>query len=140
MAGYSGTPLVKKLGIKENFSAAIINAPAGFTETLDLPPGVKLNSRSPQPLDFAMLFVKSKRELDAKFLPCAAKLAPAGMLWISWPKKASGVVTDLTDNVVRELGLAKGMVDVKVCAVDEVWSGLKFVFRLQDRPKMKKGR
>ena len=140
MAGYSGTPLVKKLGIKENFNAAILNAPAGFTKTLDLPAGVKLNSRSPQPLDFAMLFVKSRRELDAKFLPCAAKLAPAGIFWISWPKKASGVVTDLTDNVVREIGLAKGMVDVKVCAVDEVWSGLKFVFRLQDRAKLKNQR
>src|SRR5262245_40506787 len=136
MAGYSGTPLVKKLGIKKGSAAAIINAPAGFARTLDLPPGVKLNSRSPQPLDFAMLFVKSKRELETKFLLCAAKLAPAGMLWIAWPKKASGVATDLTDNVVRELGLAKGMVDVKVCAVDEVWSGLKFVFRLRDRPKL----
>jgi len=140
MAGYSGTPLVKKLGIKENFKAAILNAPAGFTRTLDLPAGVKLNSRSPRPLDFAMLFVKSKRDLDAKFLPCAAQLAPAGMLWISWPKRASGVVTDLTDNVVRELGLAKGMVDVKVCAVDDVWSGLKFVFRVQDRAQIKNRR
>ena len=133
MAGYSGTPLVKKLGIKENFKAAIMNAPPDFVRTLDLPPGVKLSSRGPQPLDFAMLFVKSRRELENKFLLCAAKLTPAGMLWISWPKKASGVATDLTDNVVREIGLAKGMVDVKVCAVDETWSGLKLVVRKELR-------
>jgi hypothetical protein len=140
MAGYSGTPLVKKIGIKENFNVAILNAPAEFLKTLHLPAGVKVNSRSPQPLDLAWLFVKTRRELETKFSLCAAKLAASGMLWISWPKKSSGVVSDLSDNVVRELGLGKGMVDVKVCAVDEVWSGLKFVFRLRDRPKLKKAR
>ena len=138
MAGYSGTPLVKKIGIKENFNAAILNAPEGFVKTLDLPEGVQVNSRSRQSLDLTWLFVKRRRELERKFSLCAAKLVPAGMLWISWPKKASGVATDLTDNIVREIGLANGMVDVKVCAVDEVWSGLKFVFRLQDRAKLKR--
>lgn len=137
MAGYSGTPLVRKLGIKENFNAAILNSPTGFLSTLDLPQGVELNSRSRKPLDFALLFVTSKSELEKSFLLCAAKLRPSGMLWISWPKKASGVITDLNENVVREIGLVKGMVDVKVCAVDEIWSGLKFVFRLKDRDKLK---
>jgi len=138
MAGYSGTPLVKKIGIKENFNAAILNAPPGLVKTLDLPEGVRVNSRSQQALDLVWLFVKTRRELETKFLVCAAKLAPAGIFWISWPKKASGVATDLNENVVREIGLARGMVDVKVCAVDEVWSGLKFVFRLQDRARLKR--
>ncbi|HEY3102929.1 MAG TPA: hypothetical protein VGJ69_05020 [Pyrinomonadaceae bacterium] len=135
MAGYSGTPLVKKLGIKEGFNIAFINEPEGFEMELELPKAVTVNSKSRKPLDFVLLFVQSKRELEKMFLRCAAKLTPAGMLWIAWPKKASHVATDLTDNVVRNVGLMKGMVDVKVCAVDEVWSGLKFVFRLKDRPK-----
>jgi hypothetical protein len=137
MAGYSGTPLVKKLGIRESANAAFVNSPPNFATTLDLPAGVTLNSRSQKPLDFVLLFVKSKRELENKFSPCAAKLTPSGMLWVSWPKKTSGVVTDVTENIIREVGLAKGMVDVKVCAVDEIWSGLKFVFRLKDREKLK---
>ena len=135
MAGYSGTPLVKKLGIKDGFNILLVNAPKGFDGELDLPAGVIVNAKSRKPVDFLLLFVETKREMESTFSRYAAKLSPAGMLWISWPKKASGVATDLTDNVVREIGLAKGMVDVKVCAVDEVWSGLKFVFRLKDRPK-----
>jgi hypothetical protein len=137
MAGYSGTPLVKKLGIKENFRIAFVNAPAGFVNGLALPQGVKINARVSKPLDFILLFVKSKHELETTFSLQAAKLTPSGMLWISWPKKASGVVTDLNGNIVRDIGLANGLVDVKVCAVDEVWSGLKFVFRLKDRPALK---
>ena len=135
MAGYSGTPLVKKLGIKAGFNIVFVNAPEGFNRELDLPAGVTSNAKSRKPIDFVLLFVKTKREMESSFSRYAAKLSPAGMLWISWPKKASGLATDLTENVVREIGLAKGMVDVKVCAVDEVWSGLKFVFRLKDRPK-----
>ncbi len=137
MAGYSATPLVKKLGIKENSNAAFVNAPAGFVNELDLPKGLTINARTSQPRDFILLFVKSKRELETKFSLQAAKLTPAGMLWISWPKKASGVVTDLNENIVRDIGLANGLVDVKVCAVDDVWSGLKFVFRLKDRPALR---
>jgi hypothetical protein len=138
MAGYSGTPLVKKLGIKSGFNLAFVNPPADFVSGLDLPPETKVSSNgSRQPLDFVLLFVKSRQELAAKFSPTAAKLKPDGMLWVCWPKKASGVKTDLTDNVVREVGLSAGLVDVKVCAVDEVWSGLKFVFRLQDRPRLR---
>jgi hypothetical protein len=137
MAGYSATPLVKKLGIKENFNIEFVDAPSGFEAALALPAGVTVNRRSRELLDLVLLFVKNRTQLEKKFNRCAQRLRPAGMLWISWPKKASGVDTDLTDNVVRGIGLAKGMVDVKVCAVDEVWSGLKFVIRLKDRPPVK---
>lgn len=137
MAGYSGTPLVKKLGIKEDSNITFLNAPKDFVGQLDLPAGVKISSRSITDLDFIHLFVKSKRELETKFPLQSARLTANGMFWISWPKKTSGVVTDLKENIVRDIGLANGMVDVKVCAVDEVWSGLKFVFRLKDRPARK---
>ncbi|SRR6266511_4139815 len=135
MAGYSGTPLVKKLGIKSGFNLVFVNAPNGFAEELDLPTDVKINSRSRELLDFALLFVKSERELSAAFSQYAARLKPAGMLWVAWPKKSSGVATDLSFNNVQAIGLAAGLVDTKICAVDEVWSALKFVFRLKDRSK-----
>ncbi len=138
MAGYSGTPLIKKLGIKPGFRVAFLQAPEGLIASLDLSPETAVCSpASRQPLDFILLFVKNKRELEKKFSPAASKLKPDGMLWISWPKKASGIKTDLNENVVREVGLSEGLVDVKVCAVDETWSGLKFVFRLKDRPKLR---
>ncbi len=137
MAGYSGTPLVKKLGIKPGFNIALVNAPSGYANELDLPPEVTINSRSGKPLDFAQLFVKSEKELKEKFSEYAKRLHAAGMLWVSWPKKSSGVTTDLSENIVRDIGLAAGLVDIKICAVDEVWSGLKFVFRLQDRAQVK---
>ena len=137
MAGYSETPLVKKLGIKEHFTVAFVNAPKDFVSHLDLPAGVKVNSRATNHFDFIHLFAKSRRELETRFPSQAARLKPNGMLWISWPKKTSGVVTDVNENLVREVGLANGLVDVKICAVDDVWSGLKFVFRLKDRPKPK---
>jgi len=133
MAGYSGTPLIKKLGIKPGSNVVFVNAPSGYTAALDLPPDVITNPRSGKPLDFAQLFVKNESELRRKFSSYAERLNASGMLWVSWPKKNSGVATDLSENVVRDIGLAAGLVDVKVCAVDEVWSGLKFVFRLKDR-------
>ena len=135
MAGYSGTPLAKKLGIKAGFNLRFVNAPGALEKELDLPANVTVNSRARKPVDLVLLFVTTRRELARTFSSYAAKLTPSGMLWICWPKKSSGVASDLTDNVVRQLGLAKGLVDVKVCAVDETWSGLKFVFRLKDRPK-----
>jgi len=135
MAGYSGTPLVKKLGIKEGNNIVIANAPDDFEQQLELPKRVTVNGRSKKPLDFVLFFVKSSYALDKEFSRYSARLTPAGILWISWPKKTSGVQSDLNANVVRDIGLAKGMVDVKVCAVDDVWSGLKFVFRLKDRPQ-----
>ena len=137
MAGYSGTPLVKKLGIKPGFNIAFVDAPEGYANELDLPADVSINTRSGKPLDFAQLFVKSEKKLKTKFSDYANRLSASGMLWVSWPKKSSCVSTDLSENIVREIGLAAGLVDVKICAVDEVWSGLKFVFRLKDRPKMK---
>lgn len=89
--------------------------------------------KQPGTLDFAMLFTKSRAELEKEFSRSTKLLAPAGMLWVSWPKKASGVASDLNENIVREIGLAAGLVDVKVCAVTEIWSGLKFVRRVKDR-------
>jgi hypothetical protein len=136
MAGYSGTALVKKLGVKPGANIVFVNAPSAYANELDLPADVSTNSQSGKPLDFVQLFVKSEKELTKKFSQYAKRLNASGMLWVSWPKKSSGVATDLSENIVRDIGLAAGLVDVKVCAVNEVWSGLKFVFRLRDRAKV----
>jgi len=134
MAGYSGTPLVKKLGIKPGFEVAFVNAPEDFVKQLDLPADVNVRSHSTsKDLDFVLVFVKSQKILTTALTQYSRKIKPNGMLWVSWPKKTSGVQTDLTENIVRDIGLAGGLVDVKVCAVDHVWSGLKFVYRLRDR-------
>jgi hypothetical protein len=134
MAGYSGTPLPKKLGIKEGFRVAFLDLPSDVKAELK---GALASCQSVKdgkaPLDFAMVFVKSQAELKKEFPRFARLLAPAGMLWASWPKKTSGVATDLTENDVRRIGLEVGLVDVKVCAVNDVWSGLKFVIRVKDR-------
>jgi len=135
MAGYSGKPLPTKLGIKDGFRIAIVNEPAGFRPELGDLSAVRIAAKLQSPLDLILFFVTTQTELKKGFGKLASKLAPAGMLWIAWPKKASGVSTDLSDNSVREIGLAAGLVDVKVCAVDETWSGLKFVIRLKDRVK-----
>ena len=137
MSGYSGTPLVKKLGIKSGFNVALVNAPRDFARHLDLPANVAINLKTRKPLDFALLFVKSEKALTVGFSEYAARLTPTGMLWVSWPKKSSGVSTDLSETNVRTIGLAAGLVDVKICAVDDVWSGLKFVFRLKDRARLR---
>lgn len=134
MAGYSGKPLVEKLGIKPGSRIAIVRAPKGYDRTLGtLPSDVSRASSVRGPLDFVQFFTADKRELERRFGALARALTPAGMLWISWPKKASGVATDLTEDVIRAVGLAHGLVDVKVAAVDDVWSGLKFVRRVKDR-------
>jgi hypothetical protein len=139
MPGYSGTPLVKKLGIKDDFRAALLHVPYDVKAELhDALAKCRIRSISGQAgkdLDFIFLFAKSRAGLELELLPAAKALAPAGMLWISWPKKSSGVATDLTENVIRERGLDAGLVDVKVCAVTKVWSGLKFVIPLKNRPK-----
>lgn len=136
MAGYSGTPLPQKLGIKPGSQLALIGAPAGFERVLGaLPDGVRTTSRAVAGLDVAVFFTKERATLKKKFAALAKAIAPAGALWIAWPKKASGVLSDLDDNVVRAIGLEGGLVDIKVCAIDETWSGLKFVVRLADRPK-----
>jgi hypothetical protein len=133
MAGYSGTPLVQKLGIKAGMRLYFADPPEDYHRTLGRVPTVVQATTLKGPLDFIQCFVTSSRALDARFPALEAALAPAGMLWISWPKKASEKVTDLTEDVIRDIGLRNGLVDVKVCAVDEVWSGLKFVRRLADR-------
>ncbi len=134
MPGYSGTPLPKKLGVKDGFRVYLVAAPSEVVSELKLPLSkCEILKESKAPLDFAMLFTKSAAELKKEFLKISKALAPAGMLWVSWPKKSSGVATDLDENLIREIGLAAGLVDVKVCAVTEVWSGLKFVRRVKDR-------
>jgi hypothetical protein len=134
MAGYSGTPLPKKLGIREHLRLALINAPPDFQSQLgDLPTDTKIVKRLTKPLDLVLLFVDSEKNLANQFPAVSNKLSSNGMIWIVWPKKSSGVVTDLSFDRVQRIGLACGLVDVKICAIDEVWSGLKFVYRLKDR-------
>ena len=138
MAGYSSTPLQKKLGFKERLRVKFVNAPKDFQDYLGpLPEGVeviKLLKRSnTKPLDIIVSFVTSERELARDFAKLIEQLATNGMIWIAWPKKSSGVATDLSFDRVQRTGLDVGLVDVKICAVDDTWSGLKFVFRLKDR-------
>jgi hypothetical protein len=131
MAGYSGTPLPKKLGLKENFRVELFAMPSEVKA--DLKDALSSCRDAKDNLDFAILFVKQQTEMRKQFARLSKQLVPAGMLWVSWPKKTSGVATDLDENMVRKIGLALGLVDVKVCAVNETWSGLKFVIRVKDR-------
>jgi hypothetical protein len=134
MPGYSGTPLPKKLGIKHGFRVWFVDLPSEVRGELSAELAeCEIVSDRKTSLDFAMVFTKSETHLIKEFERIAKRLAPAGMLWASWPKRSSGVATDLDDNIVREIGLAAGLVDVKVCAVTDVWSGLKFVRRVKDR-------
>ena len=134
MAGYSGTPLPKKLGIKEGSRISLVNAPKDFqSELTKLPDGVKFLKPSTKPLDIILFFVLAERVLARDFTKLAERLIANGMIWIVWPKKSSGVATDLSEGRVRQIGLEAGLVDVKICAIDETWSGLKFVYRLKDR-------
>ena len=133
-AGYSGTPLPKKLGIKSNFRVAMHEMPREVgAELKDALDGCTVLRKSGAPLDFVMLFVKSRTELDRQLSSYTKHLAPAGMLWVSWPKKSSGVTCDMNENDIRAIGLSSGLVDIKVCAVNHVWSGLKFVIPVKDR-------
>jgi hypothetical protein len=134
-AGYSRTPLAKKLGIKANARVGLIGSPDGFAAKLgELEPGVTVGRSLRGPLDVIVAFFTSRSQLERRWPALRTALDCAGGLWIAWPKRASGVATDLSETVVRELGLAAGLVDNKVCAIDEVWSGLRFVYRLADRP------
>jgi hypothetical protein len=138
MAGYSGTPLVKKLGIKEGSRVALVNTPDDFQATLgELPDDVKLIKSTARSLDLILFFVVSERMLLRDFAKLATRLVSNGMIWIAWPKKSSGVATDLTFDRAQRIGLDAGLVDVKICAIDETWSGLKFVYRLKDRASRK---
>jgi hypothetical protein len=135
MTGYSGTPLAKKLGIKEGHRAAFPSAPEEFGALLgDLPAGVTVKSRASGPLDVIVFFTRSRAELERRLPALRRAMDPAAGLWIAWPKRSSGVETDMTEDVARELGLANRLVDNKVCAIDETWSGLRLVIRLKDRP------
>jgi len=132
MAGYSGTPLVSKLGIKPDTRIQFLNPPEDFSDTLGpLPDGLKSVTRGA--VDLAIIFVREKAELEKRFAAMRDRLESNGTLWVAWPKKSARTVTDLTENVVRSVGLDAGLVDVKVCAIDDIWSGLKFVRRLRDR-------
>jgi hypothetical protein len=135
-AGYSGTPLPQKLGIRAGHRVALDRAPADFEATLGaLPEGARLLPASRgRDFDVILLFVKDLATLESKLGPTIEKMAPATALWICWPKKTSPLAADVDENKVRERGLAAGIVDIKVCAVDRDWSGHKFVFRLKDRP------
>lgn len=134
MTGYSGTPLPKKLGIKEQSRIAFVNAPKDFQTYLGpLPASTEVVQRLVKPLDLVVMFVTAERTLARDFAKLASKLATNGMIWIAWPKKSSGVATDLSFERVQRIGLDAGLVDVKICAIDDTWSGLKFVFRLRDR-------
>jgi hypothetical protein len=134
MAGYSGKPLSQKLGIKPGFCIFVSGAPASYREIVSpLPEGVTLASRLKAPLDMAHLFATEAAGLAKALESFRAAIFPDGMVWVSWPKKASGVATDLSDVVVRDIALPLGLVDVKVCAIDATWSGLKFVIPKKQR-------
>jgi len=134
MAGYSGTPLVKKIGIKPGHRVLLRHHPATFLKDLGkLPEGAESSERLTGKANVVVYFTDKRAALEKDFSGLSSVLEPDGMLWIGWPKKASGRATDLTEDVVRQIGLKRGLVDVKVCAIDETWSGLKFVIRLKDR-------
>ena len=135
MAGYSGTPLLTKLGIKAGYQMWVGHEPPAYWDWISpLPEGVIAKSKlGAKPLDFIQLFVKEKKTFQREVLLCKRSLKPDGMIWIRWPKKSSGVATDLDGNVIRNFALKNGLVDIKVCAVDEVWSGLKLVIPVKDR-------
>ena len=135
-AGYSGTPLAKKLGIKPGLSIRLVNPPDHYAELFsDLPADFKELKDKKVKKDFIHYFTKSVVQLKKDLQQLRQEINENGMIWISWPKKASGVPTDLTEDIIRMLALANGLVDVKVCAVDEIWSGLKLVIPLKDRKR-----
>jgi len=136
-AGYSGTPLARKLGIKEGHLVATVGAPGHFAELVaPLPHGVRLRSdlRGRAPHDVLVVFARTEAELRSRFDRAREKLSPGGGLWVSWPKRSSPLATTLRESHVRAYGLASGLVDNKICAVDDDWSGLRFVVRVGDRP------
>lgn len=132
--GYSGKPLATKLGLKEGIRALVVGAPQHYVALLgSLPKGVTIHGRASGKFEFIHLFTHSKRHLKSLLPKFKRSLEPHGMLWVSWPKGSSKIESDLNENIVREIGLGNGLVDVKVCAVDTDWSGLKFVYRVKDR-------
>jgi hypothetical protein len=138
MAGYSGTPLAQKLGLKPGARLGLVKPPADFGTTLgELPAGVapRTVAAGKSQFDVIVCFAPTMVEVARRLPALKERLDSAGGLWMAWPKKSSGVATDVSENAVRAIGLATGLVDNKVCAIDDVWSGLRFVFRLVDRPR-----
>ena len=134
LAGYSGTPLAKKLGIKEQTSVVAVGAPKGYRRLLEpLPTAVRFSSKIDKTTDIVHVFSTEKSELSRELVSYRKKLGPNAAIWVSWPKKSAKVATDITEDVVREVALPLGFVDIKVCAVDDVWSGLKLVVRKELR-------
>jgi hypothetical protein len=132
--GYSKKPLMEKLGIREGYKIIILNSPKNYSDALgELPKNVIVTDKLKGPLDFIHFFARKREELETKFPILKHELSQNGILWISWPKISSKIETNLNENLVREIGLKNGLVDVKISAIDEVWSGLKFVYRLKDR-------
>lgn len=138
MAGYSGTPLAKKLGIKEGARVGLIGAPKGFARTLGrLPPGVEVRTQARGRFDVIVVFATRVAELERRFPALVRALEPDGGLWVAWPKQASGVPTELRFENVQRVGLDAGLVDIKNCAVDGTWSGLRFCYRVADRAALR---
>jgi hypothetical protein len=134
LRGYSGTPLAKKLGIKSGFHIRLINAPENYPMLFtDLPAELYFENEAAVKIDFIHLFTKSKDEYTALLPKLKERIKSNGMIWVSWPKKASKVPTDTTEDIIRNFALQTGLVDIKVCAVDDIWSGLKLVIRVKDR-------
>jgi len=134
MAGYSGTPLLQKLGLKPPLSLVAIGAPREYREWLgELPQGVRIVSKAGSDIRAAHVFVKERAALEKSLASLRKQLREDGFVWVSWPKKASGVKTDVTEDAIREVALPMGFVDIKVCAVSDVWSGLKLVIRKSER-------
>lgn len=132
--GYSGTPLAKKLGIKEGFSIRIVNQPDHYFDLFeDFPENIDIRKEKKTKKDFIHYFTKQSKELDRDIISLKNEIVSNGMIWISWPKKSSKIITDVTEDVIRHLALTNGLVDIKVCAVDDVWSGLKLVIPVKDR-------
>ena len=134
MAGYSGTPLVKKLGLKEGMTVYVFQNPSDYFDWLSpLSEKIIVKRKLDNEVDFIHAFVVEAKVFQKEFVKYKKHLRKNGMLWVSWPKKASKIPSDLDENFIRDFGLKEGLVDVKVCAVDEIWSGLKFMFRIKDR-------
>ncbi len=137
MTGYSGTPLLKKLGLVSGIRMLVRNEPSGYWNWVSpLPEGVEIKTRiGTVPLDLVHLFLTSRHAFEKEVLKAKQAIRPDGMIWISWPKKSAKIPTDLDENVIRDFALKNGLVDIKVCAVDEIWSGLKLVIPVKDRKK-----
>jgi hypothetical protein len=139
MAGYSGKPIVQKLGIKPGFCIFVDGLSTAYRDVVgELPSDVRIARTARAPLDMVHVFATEAKGLAAKLRGYRNAITPDGMIWASWPKKASGVATDVTEALVREAALANGLVDIKVCAVDDVWSGLKLVIPVKERAKAAK--